>query len=98
MPAFYCRYIRTCHVPQIVEDGWQLTAHNAPSITGCPERPHDLSFALHSVASGRDPEIVAITEEWGDQPPWKTGGDLGMPISIFLSPQAQDALPPLITM
>lgn len=83
-PIFYCQYRRSYHVPQIVEDSWQPTAHNASSPAIGPEGLNNLSFALQPAASGRDPEIMAITEEWGDQPSWKTGADLGTSISIFL--------------
>ena len=68
----------------MVEDGWQPTAHNATSITKYSDRPHDIGFSPHPVTSCRDPEIVATTEQWGDQLSWETGADLGMPISIFL--------------
>lgn len=68
----------------MVEDGWQPTAHNTLPITKYSEGPHDTSFSPHPVTSGRNLEIVAITEEWGDQPSWETDADLGIPISIFL--------------
>lgn len=45
-----------------------------------PEGPHEFGFALHPAASGRGPEIMATTEEWGDQPSWKPGADMGTPI------------------
>jgi len=49
-----------------------------------PEGLYDLSLSLYPAASGRDPDIVTITEEWGDQPSWNTGADLGTFYSIFL--------------
>ena len=58
-----------------------------------PEGLHDLSFALQPAASGRDPEIMAITEEWGDQPSWKTGADLGTSILFSFSTSTGRAVP-----
>jgi hypothetical protein len=57
-----------------------------------PEGLHDLGFSLRPVASGHDSEAVTITEEWGDQPSWNTGTDLGASFSNFPSSRAQEAL------
>jgi len=38
---------------------------------------YGLKFSPHPVASGCDPGVMAITEEWGDQPSGKTAAGLG---------------------
>lgn len=45
----------------------------------------NLSFASHPAASGRDPGVMVVTEEWGDQPSSKAAADLGTLISIACS-------------
>ena len=78
--------MRSYRVPQIAEGGWQPTPRSPPPFTINSEGARNLGLTPHQVASGRDPGIVAITEEWGDQPSWKAA-DWGTPISIFtLSP------------
>jgi hypothetical protein len=75
--------MRPCHVPQLIQGSWQPAPRSVPSLAANPESVNDLGFAPRPVAPYQNPGIVAITEEWGDQPSWKAVGDLGALLFSF---------------
>jgi hypothetical protein len=81
----------------MVADGWRSTPPSALPLAINPETSHDLMLVPHPVASSRDPGIMAVTEEWGGQPSWKTAAGLGTFISIFLLHKHRTRCPLSIT-